>query len=293
MPSFTHPATAEAAVWAGLRPLLVDIDPDTWTADPEAEERLLASHGADIACLIPCATFSNGLDLDRYARLADRFGVAVVVDAAPSLGSRVGRAGFGTGCPHPIVFSMHATKPFATWEGGVIYSSDRDQIERLRAMTNFGFDASRAATRLGLNAKLPEVIALLALHKLDEIDEIINARERTARRYRELLPELTFQVRTVDRQALQFMPVLLPRGWESRRDLVMDRLAADGIETRRWFSPHLAEQPYFQRVATWDRLDVTDDVAARCLSLPLTDDLSDEEVELVCASVAAAMRDLA
>jgi dTDP-4-amino-4,6-dideoxygalactose transaminase len=293
MPSFTHAATAQAAIWAGLTPLLIDIDEDTWTASGEAEERVLEEYGSRIACLVPVATFSNGLDLDRYARLAARHGVGVVVDAAPSLGSTVGGLGFGAGFPYPIVFSMHATKPFATWEGGLIYSAGLEQVERLRAIANFGFDESKVANVLGLNAKLPEVLALLALQKLDQIESIVATRERIAARYRDLLPGLTFQRRTVDRQALQFMPVLLPDGLGERRSQVIEHLGGAGIQVRRWFSPHLAEHPFLHRVAVCEELDVTSRIAARCLSLPVADDLSDEDVEFVSASLNDALREFA
>ena len=155
MPAFTFAATAHAALWAGLTPLLCDVDPDDWSAAPAAEERLLAEHGSRIAVIVPYATFGAAIDLERYRRLARRHGVGIVVDAAASLGTRdmQGR-GFGAGFPFPIIFSMHATKTFATGEGGVIYAGDGARIAALRTMNNFGFGADRCATMPGINAKL-------------------------------------------------------------------------------------------------------------------------------------------
>ena len=86
MPALTFAATAQAAQWAGLTPLIADIDPETWSIDPEAEERLLREHGDRIAVLVPYATFGNAIDLDRYARLQRQFGVGVVIAHANDAG---------------------------------------------------------------------------------------------------------------------------------------------------------------------------------------------------------------
>ncbi|MDH7972706.1 DegT/DnrJ/EryC1/StrS family aminotransferase, partial [Sphingomonas sp. AR_OL41] len=93
MPALTFAATAQAAHWAGLTPLVCDVDPDDWGMAAREEERLLTRHGARIAVLLPYATFGNAIDLDRYAWLQRRHAVGVVVDAAASLGTRDAQGG--------------------------------------------------------------------------------------------------------------------------------------------------------------------------------------------------------
>ena len=221
MPSFTFAAAAHAAMWCGLTPLFCDIDPATWTACPEHEERLIAQYGADIAVVMPYATFGFDLDLSRYTALTARHGIPVVVDAAASLGtvSADGR-GYGAGFRGLIVYSMHATKSFSTGEGGVIYSADPAAIATLRQMCNFGFGKPRNATMPGLNAKLSEVGALLAHLRLGENDAMIAHRSALMQGYRDALPELAFQTQRPGEQAHQFAPGLLPRalGAASGRD---------------------------------------------------------------------------
>lgn len=104
MPAFTFAATAHAALWAGLTPLLIDVDLSDWCACRKAEDRALEAYAGEIVAIMPCATFGACIDLSRYDRLAHEYGVSVVVDAAASLGclDRFGR-GFGTGSPHMIV----------------------------------------------------------------------------------------------------------------------------------------------------------------------------------------------
>jgi len=286
MPSFTFAATAQAAIWAGLTPMLCDIDPESWCPSPESEERLLRQNRGRIAVIVPYATFGNPIDLDRYLWLGRRHEAGVVIDAAASLGARDEKGlGFGTGAPFAVVFSMHATKTFATAEGGLIYSADTGLIRTLRDMANFGFGEPRSATMPGLNAKLGEINALLALEKLGEVDGIVAHRTALASRYREHLSDFALQRPLGPSQSPQFMALLLPAALAPLRDAVIALLAEDGIGAGCYFSPHLAEQPWLRERCRFGPLPVTDDVAARILSLPIVDGMTIEDVDAVCAAL--------
>ena len=286
MPALTFAATAQAAAWAGLTPLICDVDPEDWGAAAAEEERLLRHYGARIGVVVPYATFGNAIDLDRYRRYARDHGVGVVVDAAASLGTITDDgAGFGADAPFAVVHSMHATKTFAVAEGGLIHCADPARIERLRAMTNFGFESGRSATLPGINAKLPEVIAVLARAKLDEVAAITTHRALLETAYRDRLGDLTTQRIAGRRRAMQFMPVLLPAAVADRRDRVEAALAAEGIGSGRYFSPHLGQQPWFRRTALIEPTPVADDVADRMLSLPITDAMTVDDVVRVAATL--------
>jgi dTDP-4-amino-4,6-dideoxygalactose transaminase len=282
MPSFTFAATAQAALWCGLTPLLCDIHPANWAADPAAESELLTRYAGKIAVLIPYATFGYPIDLERYTRLATQLGVPVVVDAAASLGTfdDQGR-GFGSGFGGSVVFSMHATKSFAVGEAGLIYSRDAERIARLRAMCNFGFGEPRTATMAGLNGKLAEVGALVGRLRLAEYDGIMAHRAALFNRYRGALPEMQFQLRAPGLQAHQFVPALLPSALAGRKAAIRAELADRGIGTGTYFSPHLMEQSYFQKVCVGGALPVSDDVSARMMSLPLFDTMTLDQVDQV------------
>jgi dTDP-4-amino-4,6-dideoxygalactose transaminase len=287
MPSFTFAATAQAAIWNGLTPLFCDIDPDDWSLSSAAMEALLEQHGERIAVIVPYATFGNCIDLAHYARLTDRYGVPVVVDAAASLGSRDAQdRGFGTGFAQPIIFSMHATKPFATGEGGLIYCGDPSVVDRLRPMANFGFGEPRLATGPGLNAKFSEISALQAVAKLRGFEEVIAHRAAVGERYMANLNGWAFQLLTGRRIAHTFMPVLLPKDRAGRRREIAARLAERGIGTATYFSPHLAEHPYFKKTCVAVELPVTQDVADRIIVLPISDTITLEEIDAVCRALA-------
>jgi dTDP-4-amino-4,6-dideoxygalactose transaminase len=290
MPSFTFAAAAHAALWCGLTPLLCDIDPATWAADPAAEAEMLSRYAGQIAVVMPYATFGYPIDLDHYTKLAAQLGVPVVVDGAASLGTfdQHGR-GFGSGFAGSVVYSMHATKSFAVGEAGLIYSADPDRIARLRTMSSFGFGEPRTATMPGLNAKVSEVTALLGRLRLADYDSVLAHRAALSNRYRIALPELQFQLEAPGTQAHQFVPALLPSALKTEKVAIRAQLTAQGIATGAYFSPHLMEQPYFQRTCVAGPVSVSDDVSARMISLPLFDTMTHAEVDHVAASLNALM----
>lgn len=290
LPSFTFAATAHAALWSGLTPLFCDIDGETWALSEDRVEALLKSRAGEIACVIPYAPFGSCIDLGFYERIAREYDVGVVVDAAPSLGSLDSNGkGFGSGCAHAVVFSMHATKLFGTAEAGVIHCGDPERLAKLRAMGNFGFRQPRLSELPGLNAKLSEVGALLAVERLRDFDRLVADHVRQAETYKSALHGLTFQRTVGKRIARMFMPVLLPSGTERRRAAIVDGMLRKGIQLGQYFSPHLWEHPYFRGAAEADTLDVTDEVASRVLSLPMADGMSGEELEFVCAALIETM----
>jgi dTDP-4-amino-4,6-dideoxygalactose transaminase len=290
MPAFTFAAAAHAALWCGLTPLLCDINSKTWAADPETETDLLARYAGKVAIAMPYATFGYNIDLERYQRITSQLGVPVVVDGAASLGTfdAQGR-GFGSGFAGSVVYSMHATKSFAVGEAGLIYSADKDRIARLRTMSSFGFGEPRTATMAGLNGKLSEVTALLGRLRLRDYDSITQYRAALAHRYRTMLPELEFQAQAPGIQAYQFVPALLPRELSGRKAAIREELAARGVATGAYFSPHLMEQPYFQKTSVAGPLPVSDDVSARMISLPLYDTMTYQEVSQVVEELRSVM----
>lgn len=286
MPSFTFAAAGHAALWCGLTPLLCDIDPQNWAASAEAEEEMLRRHGQDIAVIMPYATFGCDIGLDRYEALSRRYGVPVVVDAAASLGTVAHDGfGFGTGFSGAVVFSMHATKSFSTGEGGIVYSGDARVATAVRTICNFGFGQPRTATMAGINAKLSEVGALLGEMRLDDYEDVVERRGELVEFYREELPAMSFQKAGRGRQAHQFASALLPRQMARHRGAIQAALAVRGIGTAAYFSPHLAQQDYFQKNAVSGDLFVCDDIASRVLSMPLFDGMTTADARHVATAI--------
>ncbi len=293
MPSFTFAAVAHAAIWNGLTPLFCDIDRKTWLPSAEHEEELLKRYRGEIAIVVPYATFGNNLDLRRYDELSDRYGVPVVVDAAASLGALdADGKGFGSGFRWPVVFSMHATKTFATGEGGVVYCADVERVKTIRAMCSFGFEAPRVATLPGLNGKLSEVGALTALLQLRKFEGVVEHRRLLSDAYRSYLPEWTHQETCGRRQSYAFQSVLLKESLTPTRKRIIEILRDRGIGASTYFSPHLAEQPYFTKHSVAGSLAVTQEISERVLTLPMYDTMTESEVRVVASELTYAISQL-
>lgn len=287
MPSFTFAATAQAAIWAGLEPLFCDVDPRTWLLDPALEAEILAARGDEIAVIVPCATFGSIVDLDHYTAIRGRTGIPVVIDAAASLGAldAAGRP-IGAASPHPIVFSMHATKTFSVGEAGLVHCADPEIVASIRAMANYGFRAPRSSSLPGLNAKLSEVMALLAIAKFRDFEALSAHRASLAAIYRARLPDWMPQGFAGQRQAFSFMPLLPPADIAADRDALIAGFAAEGLECGRYFHPHVAEQPFFQPFARDASLVETARIAGRIIAFPVWDELTAADVEACCEIVA-------
>jgi len=279
MPSFTFAASPLAAQWCGLEPYFLDVDPATWCLDEAALERALQELGDAVAVVLPYAAFGTVLDLAPYRAIQER-GIPVVVDAAPGFGAADLDGPIGLGFPGAVVFSFHATKAFGVGEGGLVYCGDAGVIARIRSAGNFGFSPERESTQQGLNSKLSEYVAAIALATLDAFPAKLAERQRIHAWY---LDELGSCREGWQTQAFrgnvpwQFMSVLCPEG---SRDARQARMAAAGIECRTYFAPACHAQAQFTRCGRGD-LPVTEQLSRRILSLPLWEGMARQDVARV------------
>jgi dTDP-4-amino-4,6-dideoxygalactose transaminase len=284
-PSFTFPATAQAICWCGLRPLWVDVESDGWHLDPDALRSAFSTHGADIAGVVACSTFGtapSSAQSSAWQQICASAGVPLLVDSAAGFGSRDEEGGLLGAQGDAEVFSFHATKPFAIGEGGVVATRNRGLAERMATLANFGLGAEdrEICSPFGLNAKMSEVQAATGLAVLDTYEGVLQARGQRAELMRGVLEPLgyRFQAGAGD-SAWQFVPVLAPT--VRVRDEVLARASAADIEIRRYHAP-LHRLAAFEAHATGSTLPVTEELASMTLSLPLANDLSEEEMQRIC-----------
>jgi dTDP-4-amino-4,6-dideoxygalactose transaminase len=289
MPSFTFAATPLAAQWCGLEPYFVDVDGDDWCVDLQRLDHALDELGDQAAVVVPYATFGTAINCEPYERLRQR-GLPVVLDAAPCLGTQLDDRAFGAGFGGVIVYSLHATKTFGIGEGGLAYSGDAKLITEIRRLANFGFDASRSSSAQGLNAKLSEYGAAVALATLEAYGDKLAIREELYQAYvagfrREGLLERGWQLQKLSGSvAHQFMPACTPHGVSNRA--AVDDLARSSIEIRTYFSPACHQQAQFA-TAPAGPLPVTEALSDRIVSLPLWEDMGTERVRRVCEALRA------
>ncbi len=292
LPGFTFFATAHAAVWNGLEPVFVDIDPHTWCMDPSSLEE--ACREQEIAVALPVHVFGTPCDVRALGELAGEHGFRLVYDSAHALGASVGGERVGS-FGDAEAFSLSPTKPAVAGEGGLVCTADPELARCLRAARDYGNEGDYDPRIIGLNARMSEFHAALGIESLRLLELNLRRRARVAERYRENLSSL---------KGLRFQKV--PEGCRSTfkdftvlvdeeefgmgRDELAGLLAEEGIDTRRYFWPPVHRIKAYRRwgEAYDGRLPVTERVSRQALSFPIWSHMELETVDLVCEAVGRA-----
>lgn len=283
---FTFASTTHAIVRNGLEPVFCDIDPETYTMDVTQIERLIT----DRTCaILPVHVYGNVCNIEEIERIAHKYGLKVLYDAAHTFGETYKGQGIGN-FGDASCFSFHATKVFNTIEGGAVCYRDPDMGRRLYELKNFGIHGPEEVDTVGANAKMNEFCAAMGLCNLRHVDEEIAKRRAVVERYREHLEgvdglRLNAQQPEV-RSNYAYFPVVFDENlFGASRNEVMDALAQNGIGARKYFYPLTNTFECFHGKYDVDATPVALHVAKRVLTLPLYADLSMEDVDRICKIV--------
>jgi dTDP-4-amino-4,6-dideoxygalactose transaminase len=289
VPSFTFFATAHALLWNGLTPVFGDCDARTYNLDVDSVARVWTREASAIVAVHIFGCPADGEALQRFAR---RRGLRLIFDGAHAFGARAGGSSVAA-WGDATVFSLAATKPLVAGEGGLIATADAELARSLRQARNYGNDGSYDCPILGLNARMTELQAALALAGLPYVEQGIERRRRLASLYRQLLAES-------DGLEVQRPPAAARSSWNgfalrvgpqagTGRETVEQSLAAAGIETRRYYDPPLHRQKLYRRFYQPARepLAVTNAISSQVVSLPLHAGLEPQAVGRIARQVVA------
>lgn len=268
LPSFTFSASAHAVAWNGLRPLLAECDPGSFQLDlADAEARLDGARA-----IMGTHVFGAPCQPSAVEKLGESRGLPTLFDAAHAFGTlHHGRpvGGFGTA----EVFSLSPTKTVVAGEGGLVATGDRQLAERLRVGRDYGNPGDYDTLFVGLNARMSEFHAAVALESLSLLDEQIGLRTAVAEHYSHGLLELPGiapqEIDPGDSPTYKDFTVIVdPPAFGLSRDQAVRGLEAEGIDTRNYFDPPVHRQRAYAYLGL-EPLPVTDDVARRVTSLPM------------------------
>ncbi|MBN1587217.1 MAG: DegT/DnrJ/EryC1/StrS family aminotransferase [Candidatus Omnitrophica bacterium] len=294
LPSFTFIATAQAAVWSGLTPVFADIHPETFTLDPRSVASLITPN---TCAILGVCMFGNPCDIVALQELASQKGLALIFDTAHGIGSlykgkRLG--GFGRG----EALSFHATKILPAGEGGAVCSEDAALLDRVFKLRNFGREPTEESLRLGMNGKMTEFAALLGRKQLKGLDQTLRFRRAVAQSYREGLggvPGIVFQKIEQGAQSnYQNLAVrVFPEKYGLDRDQLFNVLEAEGVESKKYFSPPIHELVYFQTLAQKGQARIGDlreslALSGQILNLPVHSEMAAEKIDGICEIIAEA-----
>ena len=280
---FTFASTTHAIVRNGLVPVFCDIDPVTFTMDVEKIEKLIT----DRTCAImPVHVYGNVCNVEAIERIAHKYGLKVIYDAAHTFGETYKGIGIGN-FGDASCFSFHATKVFNSIEGGAVTYKEERIGKILCDLKNFGIHGKEEVSAVGANAKMNEFCAAMGLCNLRHIEEEIEKRRKVVERYRSHLEGIEgLQLNAVQENVKSnyaYFPVIFEESiFGASREEVLDKLAEHNIIARKYFYPLTNTFSCFHRQYDVMETPVALHISKRVLTLPLYSDLEMNIVDKIC-----------
>ncbi|MCE2009751.1 MULTISPECIES: dTDP-4-amino-4,6-dideoxy-D-glucose aminotransferase VioA [Enterobacter] len=272
-------ATSHSILWNGLKPVFVDIDPDTFNIDPKKIEAAITPN---TTAIMPVHCYSSPCDVEAIQEIADNYGLRVIYDAAHAFGVNYkGQSILRFG--DMSILSFHATKVFNTFEGGAIICQDAKTKQRIDRLKNFGIADELTVTAPGINGKMSEINAAFGLVQLKHINSAIEQRRRIDLAYRR---ELT-QIKGITVPAASehsnsnysYFPVLIEPEFRMSRDELYFELKKNNILSRRYFYPLISNMPMYRGIesAAIENLPLSNAVSDKVLCLPIFNEMDEND----------------
>lgn len=284
---YSFVATAHSLLWNGIKPVFVDIDPDTLNLDPRKIEAAITTQ---TTAIMPVHCYGNPCDIDAIQSIADNYNLKILYDAAHAFGVKC-HCGSVLNHGDMSVLSFHATKVFNTFEGGAIVCPDAKTKQHIDNLKNFGFVGETTVVAPGINGKMSEFSAAMGLLQLKYIDDALSRRREIDRVYRQQLVGIN-GISCVSQTGqttanYAYFPILVEAGYPTDRDTLFQKLQDNGIYGRRYFYPLITDFPMYRALpsAMRDNLPVANEIAEKVICLPIFPNLTDQQLERIIAVI--------
>ncbi len=292
VPSFTFIATANSALFVGAKPVFADIEADTYGLDPLSVENAITKK---TRAVIPIHYGGGACKIEELRAIADRHGLALVEDAAESLGASTSTGKVGS-FGDVSVLSFCGNKVMTCGEGGMAATDSRDIYERLKLVRSHGrletenyFTSAKIFdyVTLGYNWRMSNITAALAISQFRKLDKMAGMRRVHAELMSKQLSQsslITTPIAVGRKQHVYQMYTIRLQNNELREG-VRDHLAKRGISVKVYFDP-VHRTSYYQKLGFQDlRLPVTDRLSKEVLTLPIFPSMTSEERDYVVSNV--------
>lgn len=278
---YTFVSTTHAIVRNGLKPVFCDINADDYTIDVTKIEDLITEK---TSAIIPVHVYGNVCNIEGIQKIADKYNLKVIYDAAHTFGVTVNGVGIGN-FGDVSMFSFHATKVFNTIEGGALTYNNSKLQQIFNVIKNFGITDPENVEYVAGNAKMNEFQAAMGLCNLRHIDEEIKKRKLVVDRYNENLTKIDgIKLTKVQKGVISnyaYYPVIFD-GFKKNRNQIFDELKTNNIVARKYFYPLTNEISCYKEKYDVNDTPVAKHIAENVLTLPLYSDLSLEDVDRIC-----------
>ena len=288
IPSFTFVATAHCLQWQEITPIFCDINPNSYTIDPQS---ILKHITPKTTGIIGVHLWGTPCDIDTLSFLAEKHNLKLLFDASHAFVCThnkqfIGRFG------HAEIFSFHATKFINTFEGGAIATNDDHLANKIRLMRNFGFAGMDNVIYLGTNGKMNEISAAMGLTCLENIDEFIESNRMNYHSYKKGFDGIKGirlkEYNENEKNNYQYIVLEIDENVIGLgRNQIMQILHAENIRVRRYFYPccHRMEpyRSYYPNSGLL--LPQTESLAERVLCFPTGTSISSDQIDAICQIV--------
>jgi len=289
IPTLTFAATANAVLYVRAKPVLVDVEQDTWNINPQLVENAITEK---TKAIIPVHLYGHPCDMGSIAKIAQKHNIIIIEDAAEAHGAeykdkKVG--GVGTvGC-----FSFFGNKIITTGEGGICVCNDRHIAERLAKLRDHGMSKDKRYwhDEIGFNYRMTNLQAAVGVAQLERIDTFITRKREIAHQYNDYLSDVGGLVLPVEKDwaknVFWMYSILLEKDYDSvSRDSLIIFLRKEGIETRPIFYP-LHKMPPYRQNGSFPNAQY---ISASGLSLPSGVTLKEGQIKYVCEKIKKCLR---
>lgn len=286
VPETTWIATASAVTYTGAIPVFADIDPATWVLDPEKVERNITKR---TKAIIPVHLYGGPVDMDPLKAVAQKYGLKILEDAAPSIGTiykgmktgSIGTAG---------TFSFQGAKALVTGEGGMITTSDEDFYNKTKFIWSQCRDTrpgrSLCTVAIGYKYNMSNLTASLGTAQTERAEEIVARKRQIFSWYKERLGDIDKIVMNVERPDTRniywMTSIVLGKDAGIERDAFRDKMLERNIDTRSFFHP-ISSFPMFSEKSKEN--PAAYDVPLRGINLPSGHERTEEEIDYICAHI--------
>lgn len=277
---YSFVATTHSMWWNGIKPVFVDIDPKTGNLDPEKIEAAITPR---TTAIMPVHVYGNPCDTVAIQKIADKYGLKVIYDAAHAFGVKVsGESVLNAGDISTL--SFHATKTYNTIEGGALICNDKKTKERIDFLKNFGFADEVTVVAPGINGKMDEFRSAYGLLQLKYVDEAIEKRKKISQIYRQELKDVCgisfFEEKDNVKYNYSYFPIFVDTvGYGIKRDELYFKLRDKNIIGRRYFYPLISEFSTYRSLASSskDNLPNAHRLADSVICLPMHHEIDETD----------------
>ena len=281
---FSFVATTHSLWWNGIKPVFVDIEPETCNLDPSKIEAAITPR---TTAIMPVHVYGKPCKTKEIQEIANKYGLKVIYDAAHAFGVEInGESILNFG--DMATLSFHATKVYNTLEGGALVVHDEQTKKRIDYLKNFGFASETEVVAPGINSKVDEVRAAYGLLKLKQVDHAINSRRKVAIRYRDELQGVKgitfFNDIPGVRHNYSYFPIFInAEEYGMTRDELYFKMKEHNVFGRRYFYPLISTFSTYRGLdsANPDNLPIATQMSNNVICLPMHHALSENEVEYI------------